>query len=64
MLRYNSKYHALANKLTPIRVRLEKFLLDHSNGCFKNKNDFEKLKEAKKLIAVTIVRIDEIFEGI
>lgn len=60
MLKNNSKKHALANKLTPMRIRLEKFLLDYSEGRFKNKKDHELLKEACVLIQGTIDQIDDI----
>ena len=55
----NSK-HGLANKLTPVRIRLEKFLLDHSEGRLKNKSDQDKLNEAIMLMEATIAQIDDI----
>jgi hypothetical protein len=60
MLRYRSKSHSLANKLTPMRIRLERFLLDYSDGRLKNKSDHETLKEAMVLIEGTIAQIDDI----
>jgi hypothetical protein len=61
MLRNKLKSHSLANKLTPIRIRLERFLLDHSEGWLENRSDTEKLKEAQWQIERTIVQIDNIF---
>lgn len=52
----------MANHLTPMRVRLEKFLLDYSDGRFKKKSDKEILKKALILIKGTIAQIDDIFE--
>jgi len=63
MLKNKSKSHALANKLTPMRIRLEKFLLDHSEGRLKDKSDHENLKKAIVLIEGTIAQIDDIFAG-
>jgi len=62
MLKDNSSIskHDLANQLTPMRVRLEKFLLDHSDGRLKNKSDQEVLNEAIVLIKGTIAQIDDI----
>jgi hypothetical protein len=62
MLKDRSKSHALANKLTPMRIRLEKFLLDHSEGRLKSKSDQETLQQAIELIKSTIVEIDHILE--
>lgn len=56
----NSESHSLANKLTPMRIRLEKFLLDYSEGRLKNKSDGETLQKAIVLIEETIARIDDI----
>lgn len=64
MLGNNLKIHILANKLTPLRIRLEKFLLDYSDGQFKNKSNYEILNEALKLIEGTINHVDDIFERI
>jgi hypothetical protein len=64
MLKDKSKGHVLANKLTPMRIRLEKFLMDYSDGHLKNKNDHETLKDAIVLIKGTIAQIDEVFEEI
>jgi len=63
MLKNKLKSHLFANKLTPIRVRLEKFLLDHSEGRLKNKSDHELLKMANNLIKGAINQIDYIFKG-
>ena len=63
MLKVKSTKHGMANKLTPMRVRLEKFLLDYSDGRLQNKSDSEILKQSMKLIEETIVRIDDIFDG-
>jgi hypothetical protein len=60
MLRNKSKSHSLANKLTPMRIRLEKFLLDYSDGRFKNKSNHGIINEAMALIEGTIARIDDI----
>ena len=60
MLKDEAKRHGLANKLTPLRIRLEKFLLDYSDGRMKNKSDHETLKEAIGLIKETIAQIDDI----
>jgi hypothetical protein len=54
--------HGLANRLTPMRIRLEKFLLDYADGRFKNNSDHENLKKAMDLIRATIVQVDNIFE--
>jgi hypothetical protein len=62
MLKDRSNSHALANKLTPVRIRLEKFLLDHSEGRLKSKNDQETLQQAIELIKSTIAGIDDILE--
>ncbi len=62
MLKDRSKNHSMANHLTPMRVRLEKFLLDYSDGRFKKKSDKEILKKALILIKGTIAQIDDIFE--
>ena len=62
MLKHKSKRHGLANKLTPLRIRLEKFLLDHSDGRLKNKSEHEMLKEAIALIKGSIAQIDDILE--
>jgi hypothetical protein len=60
MLKNESTRHGLANKLTPVRLRLEKFLLDNSNGRTKNMSDNEILKDAIILIEDTIAQIDDI----
>lgn len=62
MIKNKSKSHGLANKLTPMRIRLEKFLLDYSEGRIKDKSDLEILNEAILLIKRTIAQIDDIFE--
>ncbi len=51
--------HVLANKLTPMRIRLEKFLLDYSDGRLQNKSDHETLKEAIVLIKNSIARREQ-----
>jgi len=62
MLKNKSKIsmHGLANKLTPMRIRLEKFLLDCSDGRLKNKSDHDLLKMANEHIKSTIAQIDDI----
>ena len=64
MIKDDSKIprHELANSFTPIRVRFEKLLLDHSEGRLKHKSDGEILKEALALIKETIVQIDDIMK--
>jgi hypothetical protein len=62
MLKHKLNNHALANKLTPIRIRLEKFLLDHSDGRLKSKSDQETLQQAIELIKSAIAQIDDILE--
>lgn len=54
--------HSLANKLTFMRIQLEKFLLDDASGRLIEMNDKEKLKEAIELIDGTIDQIDAIWE--
>jgi hypothetical protein len=60
MLKGKFKRHGLANKLTPMRIQLEKFLLDHSDGRLKSKSDHEILKGSFVLIKGTIAQIDDI----
>ena len=64
MLKNKSKNirHTLANKLTPVRIRLEKFLLDYSEGRLQDRGDLQILKESIVLIKETIVQIDKILE--
>ncbi len=62
MLKDKTNSHGLANKLTPMRIRLEKFLLDYPDVQWKNKDERETLKEAIFLIKKTVVQIDDIFE--
>ena len=50
----------MANKLTPIRVKLEKFLLDHSDGLMKRKSDQMIVNDAVVLVQRIIAQIDEI----
>lgn len=60
MSRNRSQRHSLANKLTPIRVKLEKFLLDHSDGLMKRKSDQMIVNDAVVLVQRIIAQIDEI----
>jgi hypothetical protein len=52
--------HSLANKLTLMRIRLEKFLMDYSDGRMKNKSDQAIQKQTIVLIQNTIAQIDNI----
>ena len=55
------KDHAIANKLTPMRISLEKFIMDYLDLRFKDRCDKQILNEAIVLMQETIVQIDDLY---